>query len=266
MLPPDRLAVHEDHVRVAKPAPVSTVSLSSGCAASRKPLADAAQPCCIRWWKRQGSCHGCRCAKLGPGSHCMSCGLGRTSSFFEGDRRRWRSRPEGFGADLDHLCVGRAVERPRSAPVCSAVRRCGAATHASPKPPSMTCSTHPAGQIEHPSPGQTVHRATARICAEPLGTATHSTGRGAMTKDLAAPVRALQWIRPAHDLHPHRIRSFRPSNDPELVTELDGIVALYVRHRRTHSGSRLNRRPRLRCLTPASTACRSSLVGVPVGA
>jgi hypothetical protein len=66
-----------------------------------------------------------------------------------------------------------------------------------------------------------------------------------MTKDLAAPVRALQWIRPAHDLHPQRIRSFKHSNDPALATKHERIVVLYVRHRRTHSGFRLNRRPKL---------------------
>jgi hypothetical protein len=67
-----------------------------------------------------------------------------------------------------------------------------------------------------------------------------------MTKDLAAPVRAPQWIRPAHDLPPHRIRSFKHSNDPKLATKHERIVALYVNHRRTHSGSRLNRHSKLR--------------------
>jgi hypothetical protein len=170
--------------------------------------------------RQRGDAHGCGCAKLGPGSDCMSCGLGRASSSFGGDRRRSRSRLEAFGAGSDHLGVGRAAEHRHGAGVCGAAWRCGAATRASPKPAVTPCSKQAAGQIEHSSTGQTVPR-VALTCAKPPGTAIHSIGR-AMARDMGVSVRSVQRVWVAHDLHPHRIRSFKRSNNSEFAAELEG--------------------------------------------
>jgi hypothetical protein len=187
----------------------------------------------------------------------MSCGLGRASSSFGGDRRRSRSRLEAFGAGSDRLGVGRAAEHRHGAAVCGAAWRCGAATRASPKPAVTPCSKQAASQIEHSSTGQTVPRVVALTCAKPPGTAIHSIGR-AMARDIGVSVRSVQRIWVAHDLYPHRIRSFKRSNNSEFAAGLEGIVALYVPRPRTHSCSRSERHSRFRCLTPASPTCRAS--------
>jgi hypothetical protein len=209
-------------------------------------------------WQR-GDARGCRGAKLSPGSDCMSCDLGRASSSFGGDRRRSRSRPKAFGAGSDHLGVGRAAERRHGAAVCGAACRYGAAIRASPKPAATPCSKQSAGQIEHSSAGQTGPRVVALTCAKPPGMAIHSTG-GAMARDMGISLRSVQRIWQAHDLQPHRIRSFKRSNTSEFAAKLEGIVAVYVPSPRTHSCSRSGRRSRFRYLTPASPASRSSRV------
>ena len=74
----------------------------------------------------------------------------------------------------------------------------------------------------------TVRRVVALTCAEPPGEATHWTGR-AMAKtagDLACA--RCSGSGPAHDLQPHRIRTFKRSNDPEFAAKLEDIVGLYV--------------------------------------
>jgi len=73
----------------------------------------------------------------------------------------------------------------------------------------------------------TVHRVVALTCAEPTGEATHWTGR-AMSKAAGISLRSVQRIWAAHDLQPHRIRSFKRSRDPEFVAKLEDVVGLYV--------------------------------------
>ena len=71
------------------------------------------------------------------------------------------------------------------------------------------------------------HRVVALTCAEPPGEATHWTGR-AMAKASGISLRSVQRIWAAHDLQPHRIRTFKRSNDPEFAAKLADIVGLYV--------------------------------------
>src|ERR671911_887445 len=73
----------------------------------------------------------------------------------------------------------------------------------------------------------TVRRVVALTCAEPPGEATHWTGR-AMAKAAEISLRSVQRIWAAHDLQPHRIRTFKRSNDPEFAAKLEDIVGLYV--------------------------------------
>ena len=51
-------------------------------------------------------------------------------------------------------------------------------------------------------------RVVALTCAEPPGEATHWTGR-AMAETVANSLRSVQRIWAAHDLQPHRIRTFK---------------------------------------------------------
>jgi transposase len=72
-----------------------------------------------------------------------------------------------------------------------------------------------------------VHRVVALTCAEPPGETTHWTGR-AMAKTAGISLRSVQRIWAAHDLQPHRIRTFKRSRDPEFAAKLEAIVGLYV--------------------------------------
>jgi transposase len=74
---------------------------------------------------------------------------------------------------------------------------------------------------------QTVRRIVTLTCAEPPGEATQWTGR-AMARHTGVSLRSVQRIWAAHDLQPHRIRTFKRSNDPEFAAKLEDIVGLYV--------------------------------------
>jgi transposase len=73
----------------------------------------------------------------------------------------------------------------------------------------------------------TVRRVVALTCAEPPGEATHWTGR-VMAKTAAISLRSVQRIWAAHQLQPHRIRTFKRSRDPDFAAKLKAIVGLYV--------------------------------------
>ena len=64
-------------------------------------------------------------------------------------------------------------------------------------------------------------------CAEPPGAATHWTGR-AMAKEAGISLSSVQRIWAEHDLQPHRIRTFKRSNDPAFAEKLRDIVGLYI--------------------------------------
>jgi transposase len=72
-----------------------------------------------------------------------------------------------------------------------------------------------------------VRRVVTLTCAEPPGEATHWTGR-AMAKTTGISLRSVQRIWRAHDLQPHRIRTFKRSSDPDFAAKLEDIVGLYV--------------------------------------
>jgi transposase len=73
----------------------------------------------------------------------------------------------------------------------------------------------------------TVQRVVALTCAEPPGEATQWTGR-AMAQATGISLRSVQRIWQAHKLQPHRIRTFKRSNDPAFAAKLEDIVGLYV--------------------------------------
>ena len=73
----------------------------------------------------------------------------------------------------------------------------------------------------------TVHRVVVLTCAEPPGEATQWTGR-AMAKTAGISLRSVQRIWATHGLQPHRIRTFKRSNDPDFAGKLEDIVGLYM--------------------------------------
>ena len=49
-----------------------------------------------------------------------------------------------------------------------------------------------------------------------------------MAKAVGISISSVQRIWQAHGLHPHRVRRFKLSKDPEFVPKLRAIVGLYV--------------------------------------
>jgi transposase len=78
-----------------------------------------------------------------------------------------------------------------------------------------------------PLPATTVAKVLALPCSEPPGAATHWTGR-AVAKAVGVSLRAVQRIWEAHRLQPHRLRTFKKSNDPAFVEKVEDVVGLYM--------------------------------------
>jgi transposase len=72
-----------------------------------------------------------------------------------------------------------------------------------------------------------VAKVLALTCAEPPGETTHWTGR-AMAKAVGLSLRTIQRIWDAHRLQPHRVRTFKRSNDPAFAEKVEDIVGLYM--------------------------------------
>jgi transposase len=70
-------------------------------------------------------------------------------------------------------------------------------------------------------------RVVALACGEPPGEATRWTGR-MMAEAVGLSLRTVQRIWAAHQLQPHRLRSFKRSRDPEFTAKLADIVGLYL--------------------------------------
>jgi hypothetical protein len=78
-----------------------------------------------------------------------------------------------------------------------------------------------------PLSAETVAKILALPCMEAPGEATHWTGR-AVARAVGVSLRAVQRIWQAHRLQPHRIRTFKTSNDPAFAEKVEDIVGLYV--------------------------------------
>src|ERR1700719_1083207 len=86
-------------------------------------------------------------------------------------------------------------------------------------------ATRPAGKP--PLTADVIERVVAMTLAEPPGETTHWTGR-AMAKAAGVSHRSVQRIWGAHGLKPHRVRSFKLSNDPKFAAKVQDVVGLYV--------------------------------------
>jgi transposase len=78
-----------------------------------------------------------------------------------------------------------------------------------------------------PVPLATVAKVVAMTCAEPPGEVTHWTGR-AMAKATGLSLKTIQPIWKAQELAPHRLRTFKKSNDPNFAEKVEDIVGLYM--------------------------------------
>jgi hypothetical protein len=86
-----------------------------------------------------------------------------------------------------------------------------------------------------------VARVVALTCSEPPGEVTHWTGR-AMAKVTARSLTTIQRVLKAHKLAPHRLRTFKKSNDlastfTEAVTFTGTTGVLELAHSQTYSGT-----------------------------
>ena len=78
-----------------------------------------------------------------------------------------------------------------------------------------------------PLPGETVQLVIDLVTGPPPREATHWTGR-MLAKAAGVSLRSVQRILEAHQLAPHRIRTFKLSNDPKFAAKLRDIVGLYI--------------------------------------
>jgi transposase len=78
-----------------------------------------------------------------------------------------------------------------------------------------------------PIDAETVAQVVSLTCGQPPGETTHWTGR-AMAKVAGISLRSVQRIWQAHQLQPHRTRSFKRSRDPNFEAKLVDIVGLYL--------------------------------------
>src|ERR1700674_1381202 len=78
-----------------------------------------------------------------------------------------------------------------------------------------------------PLSAKVVAKVLELTCSEPPGEVTHWTGR-AMAKAAGISLRAVQRLWEAHRLQPHRIRTFKRSNDPEFAEKVEDVVGLYM--------------------------------------
>jgi transposase len=72
-----------------------------------------------------------------------------------------------------------------------------------------------------------IERVVEMTLGEAPGETTHWTGR-AMAKAAGISHRSVQRIWAAHGLKPHRVKTFKLSNDPKFAAKLADIVGLYV--------------------------------------
>src|SRR5271163_3277026 len=86
-------------------------------------------------------------------------------------------------------------------------------------------ATRPAGKP--PLPAETIERVVEMTLAEPPGETMHWTCR-AMAKAAGVSHRSVQRIWAAHGLKPHRVRTFKLSNDPKFAAKVQDVVGLYI--------------------------------------
>src|SRR5512135_3409218 len=87
-------------------------------------------------------------------------------------------------------------------------------------------ATRPAGKP--PLSPVVIERVVEMTLAEPPGERTHWTGR-AMAKAAGVSHRSVQRIWAAHGLKPHRVKSFKLSNDPKFAAKIGAQLGANLR-------------------------------------
>ena len=74
---------------------------------------------------------------------------------------------------------------------------------------------------------ETIAKVLALPCTEPPGEGTHWTGR-MVAKAVGISLSAVQRLWDANRLQPHRLRTFKKSNDPAFAAKVEDVVGLYM--------------------------------------
>ncbi|MBF0306292.1 MAG: IS630 family transposase [Alphaproteobacteria bacterium] len=72
-----------------------------------------------------------------------------------------------------------------------------------------------------------IAKVLALPCTEPPGEGTHWTGR-MVAKAVGISLSAVQRLWDANRLQPHRLRTFKKSNDPAFAAKVEDVVGLYM--------------------------------------
>ena len=106
-----------------------------------------------------------------------------------------------------------------------------------------------------PLPATTVQRVVDLALSAPPGE-NNPLDRPDAAKAAGVSLRSVQRILEAHQLAPHRIRTFKLSNDPNFADKLQDVIGLYVDPPAHASCSRSMKRAKSRRSTAPSPACR----------
>ncbi len=98
-------------------------------------------------------------------------------------------------------------------------------------------------------------RIVALTPGQPPGETTHWTGR-VMAKVVGVSLTSVQRIWRAHGLAPHRIRTFKLSNDPKFAAKVRDIVSLYVDPPAHAVVLSVDEKSQIQALDRTSLACR----------
>ena len=79
-----------------------------------------------------------------------------------------------------------------------------------------------------------------------------------MAKAVGVSLRSVQRIWDAHHLQPHRLRTFKRSNDPAFAEKVEDIVGLYVEPPMHTVVLSIDEKAKSRRSTALSLGCRSS--------
>lgn len=106
-----------------------------------------------------------------------------------------------------------------------------------------------------PLPPETVAQVLALPCSEPPGEVTHWTGR-AVAKAVGSSLSAVQRIWKASRPQPHRLRTFKKSNDPAFADKVEEIVGLYMNPPAHAVVVSIDEKSQIQALDLPSRACR----------
>ena len=101
----------------------------------------------------------------------------------------------------------------------------------------------------------TVQRVVDLALGPPPGETTHWTGR-MLAQAAGISLRSVQRILEAHRIAPHRIRTFKLSNDPNFAEKLRDVVGLYVDPPDHAVVLSVDEKSQIQALDRTSRACR----------